>query len=123
MINHLYCSDLDSFDESFTKTLTPIKVDKEWTVFKEQINCPGKGIIPTITANATVLFDIDVLARITFGIAVSGTLIPFEIDEFGIVVGMCIDPLPRLMTLTSLSDLDGQFNATLTAQANGTVSV
>lgn len=80
--------DLNNIDVDVTITGTPIDVDREWTVFEDDISCAAHGAVPAITAEATVLFDIEGSVTINFGVAVEGTIVPFDISYFGVVVGM-----------------------------------
>ncbi|RDB30203.1 hypothetical protein Hypma_010439 [Hypsizygus marmoreus] len=77
--------DFNNFDESITKTLTPIDVNKNWQLFSQSISCPGP---PAFSASISSDVTASAHAVISVGVAAVGTIIPPQLTEFGLFAGL-----------------------------------
>lgn len=77
------------FNKSITAKLPPVEVTKnDVTIIDESISCPAIFNIPAYTGSVKASVDVDVKTQITIGLAVSGTIIPPEIDHFVLFSGI-----------------------------------
>ncbi|KAJ7042175.1 hypothetical protein C8F04DRAFT_96447 [Mycena alexandri] len=74
----------NDFDDSVTKSLPPIDVDKQFPVFSQSISCPS----PAVSASVSVDVDAKAHAVITLGMSAVGQIIPPKLSEFGVFAGL-----------------------------------
>ncbi|KAJ7171269.1 hypothetical protein C8R46DRAFT_866932, partial [Mycena filopes] len=74
----------NDFDDSVTKSLPPIDVDKQFPVFSQSITCPS----PAVSAAISVDVDAKAHAVISLGMTAVGTIIPPKLDQFGVFAGL-----------------------------------
>lgn len=74
----------NNWDETVTKNLTPLNVDKSYNLFDLSISCPANG--GNIAYYATLRADLygKAYTTIVIGAAAKGTIIPPKINEFGL---------------------------------------
>ncbi|KAJ7770742.1 hypothetical protein B0H16DRAFT_1306404 [Mycena metata] len=92
----------NDFDDSVTKSLPPIDVDKQFPVFSQSISCPS----PAVSASVSVDVDAKAHAVITLGMSAVGQIIPPALSEFGVFAG-----------------LDASMSGTMTLKGSATVGV
>ncbi|KAK7457178.1 hypothetical protein VKT23_010477 [Stygiomarasmius scandens] len=80
-----------SFDADVTKDLTPLDVNQTFTIFEDNISCPANGNIPAFDAGIKADVVAQAQAVVTLGIAATGSIIPPNLDEFGVFAGLNAD--------------------------------
>jgi len=72
----------DSFNKTATKDLPPIDINKDFPILNQSLSCSG--------FSASVKADVVAKAHavISVGVATTGTIVPPNISEFGLFVGM-----------------------------------
>ncbi|KAI0364910.1 hypothetical protein BV20DRAFT_973864 [Pilatotrama ljubarskyi] len=80
-----------NFLGDFNKNITgssPLNFEKDFPLFDKQISCPQKGNVPAFSGEVKVDLDGKVDGTVNYGVAVAGSVIPPEISEFGLFVGL-----------------------------------
>jgi len=86
-------SSLNDFNVDKTTTLQPLDLDKTFNLVTQQIDCSaavGTGN-STVGSNGKVTVDVDakVHAVVSLGVVAAGTIVPPEMDQFGLTSGQC----------------------------------
>ncbi|KAL6305714.1 hypothetical protein BKA93DRAFT_211137 [Sparassis latifolia] len=81
-------NNISQFSKNVSENVPPINVQKQGVLFNESIACPAIGNIPPFAADVAVAIDAQVDATLQYGVAVSGTLVPPEMSEFGLFAGL-----------------------------------
>ncbi|KAJ7775463.1 hypothetical protein B0H16DRAFT_1255627, partial [Mycena metata] len=74
----------NKFDDSVTKSLAPIDVDKTFPVFSQSISCPS----PAVSASVSVGVEAKAHAVVSLGMSAVGTIIPPHLSAFGVFTGL-----------------------------------
>ncbi|KAI1787663.1 hypothetical protein LXA43DRAFT_703234 [Ganoderma leucocontextum] len=82
---------------------SPISFSKDVPLFDKSISCPQNGKIPGFTGEATVDLNAAVNGTVHYGVAAAGTLVPPDLQEFGLFVGLDMDLLGTLGLDTTLT--------------------
>ncbi|KAF7289296.1 hypothetical protein MIND_01391300 [Mycena indigotica] len=74
----------NNFDKEITKQLPPVDFDKSLNLFKASISCPDP------VASASVSADVNGKAHavVTLGMSAVGKIVPPQLNEFGVFVGL-----------------------------------
>ncbi|KAI0820581.1 hypothetical protein BC628DRAFT_1396212 [Trametes gibbosa] len=78
---------IGNFDKNITG-LSPLNFEKDFPVFQQSINCPQNGAVPAFSGSAKVDLDGKVNGNVNYGVAAAGSIIPPDLKEFGIFVGL-----------------------------------
>lgn len=77
-----------AYDKTGTKSLT---VDKTINLLNKQAQCAPSQYAPAFTAGVKVDVEAKADATLNYGLAISGTIVPPKISEFGLVAGLDAD--------------------------------
>ncbi|KAJ3528236.1 hypothetical protein NM688_g8023 [Phlebia brevispora] len=80
--------------------------DKSYTLLDDSISCPAAGGFPAFTGGYTVGVEAKADITVAYGLAAVGSIIPPEIDDFGVFV-----------------NLDAQLDGILTADINANANI
>lgn len=78
--------------------------DKSYTLFDQSISCPASGAFPAFTGGFDVAVEAKADFEVAYGLAAVGSIIPPEINDFGVFV-----------------NVDATLNGILTVDANANV--
>ncbi|KAI0770916.1 hypothetical protein BD413DRAFT_69883 [Trametes elegans] len=67
---------------------SPIKLDKDFPAFDQKLACPQNGNVPAFDGEVKIDLDSKVDGTVNYGVAAAGSLIPPEIKEFGLFIGL-----------------------------------
>ena len=67
---------------------SPIKLDKDFPAFDQKLACPKNGKVPAFDGEVKIDLDSKVDGNVNYGVAAAGSLIPPQIDEFGLFIGL-----------------------------------
>ena len=102
-----------SFNENRTLDVPPIEFSKTLNVFNASIQCSS------VEASVNIDVGVEVNAQISLSVVVSGSVVPPELDEFGIVTGehySLSTVIPGLIGSTGVdADLLGSLDITANA--------
>jgi hypothetical protein len=88
---------LNDFDVNKTATLQPFDIDQTFNLINQQISCsdpvPVGGLNSSVGVNGEVKVDVNVQvhAVVSLGVVATGTLVPPNVEDFGIMCGESID--------------------------------
>ena len=88
-----------------TKDVPPFDFDKTFPILDQSISCPASGPIPALNAKLHIDAEAKVHAVVTFGYAVTGTIVPPHIDDLGIFAGKLNHGTPMDLLFTHLHQL------------------
>jgi len=85
-------SSLNNFNVDKTTTLPPFDLDKKFNLVNQEIDCSAAiAGNSSVGVNGKVTVDVDakVHAVVSVGVAATGTIVPPQMDEFGLTSGQC----------------------------------
>lgn len=78
---------LSEFDQEL-KGSSPLNFEGEVPIFDQSFDCPQNGAVPAFGGRAKVGVKGKVDGSVSYGVAAAGTIVPPNLDEFGIFVGL-----------------------------------
>ena len=84
---YTYLADLSDFNKNITGS-SPLDFEKDVNLFDQSIDCPQSGAIPGFKGEVKVDISPKVHGNVNYGIAAAGTIVPPNIDEFGLFVNL-----------------------------------
>jgi len=81
-------SEFNSFNKTVTANLPPVDVQNTFPVFEENVSCPASGAIPVFDASIKAQAITEAHAVVQIGVAATGTVVPPNLDQFGLFAGI-----------------------------------
>ncbi|OSD05577.1 hypothetical protein PYCCODRAFT_1464936 [Trametes coccinea BRFM310] len=78
---------IGNFNKNISKS-SALNLDKSINLFDKKIDCPQQGNIPGFTGEAKVDLDAKANGNVNYGVAAAGSIIPPQLSEFGLFVGL-----------------------------------
>ncbi|THU93422.1 hypothetical protein K435DRAFT_191536 [Dendrothele bispora CBS 962.96] len=86
-----FFTDLFDFDEEITKNLPAVDIDQTFPVVEDTISCASSDDVPAFNASIKVDVGAKAHAVVSLGLVATGTLLPPNLDEFMVFVGLNAD--------------------------------